>query len=320
MKAIQITETGGPEVLRLTEVDTPRPRNGEVLIRVETVGVNFIDIYQRSGVYAVPMPFVPGGEGAGTVVEIGDGVAELSVGSRVAWAGVPHSYAEFVVAQETSVVAIPDSLSTEMAAAAMLQGMTAHYLVNSTYSVVENEVVVVHAAAGGVGSLLVQLAAQKGATVIATTSTAQKAEIATHLGAQVSTDYSQFDSKARAIGGAHVVYDGVGQATFEASLKSLRPRGLLALYGSSSGQVPPFDLQRLNPLGSLFVTRPTLADYISTREQLLWRSGEILNAIANSTLSLVIARQYPLADAGNAQADLQSRTTTGKLVLTVPNS
>ncbi len=318
MKAIQISQTGGPEVLRLMEVEKPHPSKGEALIRVETIGVNFIEIYQRSGVYSVPLPYIPGGEGAGTVVEVADDVVGLSVGSRVAWAGVPHSYAEFVVAKESAVVPIPESLSAELAAAAMLQGMTAHYLVNSLHLVEPGEVVIVHAAAGGVGSLLVQLASQKGATVIATSSTQEKARIATRLGAQVSTDYSHFEEEARARGGANVVYDGVGQATFEASLRSLRPRGLLALYGSSSGQVPPFDLQRLNPLGSLFVTRPTLADYVATRDQLLWRSSEILNAVAESTLSLSIGGRYPLAEAGKAQTDLQSRATTGKLVLTSP--
>jgi NADPH2:quinone reductase len=320
--SLVVTANGGSDVLSVQPRPIDDPGPGQLLVAVEAAGVNFIDVYQRQGVYPIPTPFVLGGEGAGTVHAVGPDVTEFAAGDRVAWAQGPGSAAELALVPAAVAVRVPDGLSTELAAAAMLQGMTAHYLVNSTYPVQAGDPVLVHAAAGGVGQLLVQLAKAKGAVVIGTASTEQKLAKARGLGADHLINYTQVDDLAAAVRsltpdgkGVAVVYDGVGKATFDASLGSLRPRGLLALFGGASGQVPPFDLQRLNQGGSLFVTRPTLVHYLATREELLWRGGEILDALATGTLKLEIGGRYPLAEAGRAYDDLEGRRSTGKLLL-----
>ncbi|MHB8189802.1 MAG: quinone oxidoreductase family protein [Ferrimicrobium sp.] len=315
MKAIQLSANGGPEVLEYVELPTPLPGRGEVQIKVAMAGINFIDIYQREGVYALQLPAVLGSEGAGTVLALGEDVEGVQIGDRVAWSGVLGSYAEVLVAPAHTLVPVPTALDLHVAAALMLQGMTAHYLTNSTFPVEATHICVVHAAAGGVGSLLTQLIVNRGGVVIATTSTPEKAEAARANGAQILTDYDHFHDRALEHGGAHVVYDGVGQATFDQSLASLRPRGLLALYGAASGQVPPFDLQRLNAGGSLFVTRPSLGHYVATRSELLWRTQELFDAVAQSQLTVTIGSTYPLREAAQAHRDLASRATKGKLLL-----
>ncbi|HJQ01655.1 MAG TPA: quinone oxidoreductase [Jatrophihabitans sp.] len=320
--SLVVTANGGTEVLSVQDRPVADPGPGQLLVAVAAAGVNFVDVYQRQGIYPVPTPFVLCGEGAGTVLAVGSGVAEFAVGDRVAWAQSPGSAAGLSLVPAEVAVAVPDGLSTEVAAAAMLQGMTAHYLVNSTYPVQAGDPVLVHAAAGGVGQLLVQLAKAKGATVIGTASTEQKLAKARELGADQVINYTQVDDLAAAVReltpdgrGVAVVYDGVGKSTFDASLASLRPRGLLALFGGASGQVPPFDLQRLNQGGSLFVTRPTMVHYLLTREELLWRGGEILGALADGSLRLEIGGRYPLTDAARAYDDLEGRRSTGKLLL-----
>ena len=320
--SLVVTANGGTDVLEVQDRPVADPRPGELLVAVEAAGVNFIDVYQRQGVYPVPTPFVSCSEGAGTVRAVGSGVGEFAVGDRVAWAQSPASAAGLSLVPAAVAVGVPDGLSTEVAAAAMLQGMTAHYLVNSTYPVQAGDPVLVHAAAGGVGQLLVQLAKAKGATVIGTASTAQKLAKARELGADHLINYTELDDLAAAVReltpdgrGVAVVYDGVGKSTFDASLASLRPRGLLAVFGGASGQVPPFDLQRLNQGGSLFVTRPTMVHYLASREELLWRGEEILGALAAGTLRLEIGGRYPLADAAQAYDDLEGRRSTGKLLL-----
>jgi NADPH:quinone reductase len=281
-----------------------------------------MDIYQREGVggYRPPLPFVTGGEGAGTVIAVGDGVTGLAVGDRVAW-WAPGSYAEQVVLPADRVVPVPDGISTEVAAAALLQGMTAHYLVTSTYPVRPGDVTVVHAAAGGVGLLLTQLVKRRGGIVIATCSGGDggdKHNLAREAGADHVAGYDRFRSVVAEVTGgvgAHVVYDGVGQATFDDSLASLRPRGMMVVYGAASGQVPAFDIQRLNSGGSLFTTRPTLAHYVADADELRWRAGEVFGWIASGDLRVRIGGRYPLADAARAQQDLAARRTTGKLLL-----
>jgi NADPH:quinone reductase len=320
MRAIVVDKLGGPEVLRIGERDDPAPRQGQIMVKVAAAGVNFMDIYMRSGigVYATPTPFTPGGEGAGTVVEVGDGVADFAVGDHVAWSAVPGSYAELVALPAERAVPVPEHIDLKVAAAVMLQGMTAHYLCNSTFPVAEGNVAVVHAAAGGVGLLLTQMVKRRGGVVVATTSTTAKAELARRAGADHVTTYEEFAEAVRRVTGergADVVYDGVGKATFDESLAALRPRGMMVLYGGASGQVPPFDLQRLNTGGSLFVTRPTLAHYIADRAELLWRAGDLFEWIAKGELDVRIGTEYPLADAARAHDDLAARRTTGKLVL-----
>ena len=322
MRAARITRTGGPEVLEYTEVEVPEPGPGQVLVRVAAAGVNFIDTYFRSGVYPRPLPSVLGAEGAGAVAELGEGVTGLAAGDHVAWADDnTGSYAEYDVIAADRLVAVPESVDLETAAASMLQGMTAHYLLNSAWHLRAGQTALVHAAAGGMGLLLTQLAKAKGARVIGTTSTEAKEHLARAAGADEVVRYTEVDDLAaevRALTGGRgvdVVYDGVGKDTFEASLGSLRKRGLLALYGAASGQVPPFDLQRLNGAGSLFVTRPTLADYIETREELEWRSGEILGAVADGGLKVTIGARFPLAQAAAAHTALTGRATTGKVLL-----
>jgi NADPH2:quinone reductase len=291
-----------------------------VVVEVAAAGVNYMDIYQREGVgnYRPELPFVPGAEGAGTVAAVGEGVRGLAIGDRVAWAGQGSSYAEQVSLPARRVVPVPDGVSLQVAAAAILQGMTAHYLCASTYSVREGDFAVVHAAAGGVGLLLTQMVKRRGGIVVATTSGGEKAVLALRAGADHVTHYDGLGAMIDEVtggAGAHVVYDGVGRDTFDDSLAALRPRGMMVLYGAASGQVPPVDPQRLNSGGSLFLTRPTLAHYIADVEELRWRAGEVFDWIAKGELDVRIGGTYPLADAARAQEDLAGRRTTGKLLL-----
>ena len=320
MRVVVAERLGGPEVLSVTERPAPEPGPGEVLVDVTAAGVNFIDIYQREGIgrYRREAPFALGGEGAGTVTAVGEGVTGLSAGDRVAWASVPGSYAEQVVLSASRAVTVPAGVSLQVAAAVILQGLTAHYLVSSTYPVRDGDVAVVHAAAGGVGLLLTQMVKRRGGIVVATTSGGPKEALARAAGANYVTGYDDFRGavdKATGGVGAHVVYDGVGKDTFDDSLAAVRPRGMMVLYGASSGQVPPFDLQRLNWGGSLFATRPTLGNYVATVEELRWRAGELFGLVASGELDVRIGGTYPLADAARAQEDLAARRTTGKLLL-----
>jgi NADPH:quinone reductase len=321
MRVVVVNETGGPDVLTVADREAPRAGPGQLLVDVAAAGVNYMDIYQREGrpPYAsAALPYVPGTEGAGTVTAVGPGVSDFAVGDRVAWTQGPGSYAEQVAVPAALAVPVPEGMGLSVAAAVMLQGMTAHYLCHTTYPVVPGDPVVVHAAAGGVGLLLTQMIAMRGGVSIATTSTPAKAVLAEQAGADYVTDYDDFAGVARGVtGGVGVaaVYDGVGQATFEASLSALRVRGYLVLYGAASGPVPPFDLQRLNPAGSLFVTRPTLGHYLASREELLWRAGDLFRWITEGRLSVRVGGRYPLEQAAQAQADLASRGTTGKLLL-----
>jgi NADPH2:quinone reductase len=318
MRAIVVTETGGPAVLVHAEHPDPEPGPGQVVVEAAAAGVNFIDIYRRSGVYRQPLPYVPGSEGAGTVVAVGEGVTDVAVGDRVAWHDARGSYAERVVVDADMTVPVPDGTDLVAAAAVMLQGMTAHYLCRSTFQVKPGTVAVVHAAAGGVGLLLTQMIKTLGGTVIATTSSAAKAALAEQAGADQVAGYDDFGAAVARVTdgrGADVVYDGVGKDTFDASLAALRPRGLMALFGGSSGQVPPFDPQRLNSGGSLFLTRPTLANYTADRAELLWRASDVLGAVADGRLNVRIGLEYALAHAPQAHDDLAARRTTGKLIL-----
>jgi NADPH:quinone reductase len=323
MRAIIVSETGGPDVLRVGDIEPPRPGAGELLISVAAAGVNFIDTYQRSGLYAVPLPFTPGAEGAGQVLAVGEGVEDFSVGDAVAWGDVSGSYAEQVIARADRVVPVPDGVSLEVAAGAMLQGMTAHYLTQSTFPIQAGQTALVHAAAGGMGLLLTQLVKAAGGKVIGTVSTDEKAKLAREAGADEVIRYDTLadDELAAEVrernggAGVDVSYDGVGAATFEASLASLRPRGMLVSFGNASGPVPPFPLLRLSAMGSLFATRPTLVHHIATREDLLWRSGDVFRWIQDGTLTMRIGGKYPLEQAGQAHRDLESRKTTGKLLV-----
>jgi NADPH2:quinone reductase len=326
MRAVVVSEHGGSDKLAVQTRPRPEPGAGQLLVEVAASGVNFMDVYQREGVYPVPMPFIPGVECAGRVVSIGDGVAvgdggdDVQVGDLVATAAGTGTHAEFAVVNARAAVLVPEAVAPDLAAAAMLQGMTAHYLVNSTYRVRDGDTVLVHAGAGGVGRLLIQLAKNKGARVITTVGNTAKVPIARAAGADEVIRQDEVDDLAAAVrdlepDGVHVAYDGVGKATFDASLASLRRRGMLALFGAASGQVPPFDLQRLNSGGSLFVTRPTLAHYASERDELLWRSGEVLGAIADGSLTILIGGRYGLDEAARAYDDLEGRRTTGKLLI-----
>jgi NADPH2:quinone reductase len=321
MKAISIEGNGGPDVLTLRDVPQPVCKPGEALVRLEASGVNFIDVYMRSGTYkAAHFPLIIGQEGAGVVESVASDVTVVAPGDRVAYAGVLGAYAEFAAVPAERLVRVPDGVSSKEAAAIMLQGMTAHYLCNSTFALQSGMTALVHAGAGGVGLLLTQLAKAKGATVITTVSTAEKAALSKTAGADLVVDYTT-DDFAKAVRdatggkGAHVVYDSVGKTTWEKSLDSLRSRGYFVLFGGSSGPVPPFDLQLLNHKGSLFATRPTLVDYIATREELTWRAGELFDAVLAGTLKLRVEHTYPLASARRAHEDLEARRTTGKLVL-----
>jgi NADPH2:quinone reductase len=318
MRAIVVSELGEPEVLVASEHPRPVAGPGQIVVGVAAAGVTFIDTYRRSGVYQQECPDVPGSEGAGTVVTVGEGVTDLTPGDRVAWADAPGSYAEQVAVPADQAVPVPDGIDLKVAAAAMLQGLTAHYLCHSTFKVQPGQVTVVHAAAGGVGLLLTQMISRLGGIVVATTSTAAKAELAKRAGAGYVTTYDEFPLVTREVTegrGADVVFDGVGQATFDASLAALRRRGMMVLFGGSSGQVPPFNLQRLNSGGSLFVTRPTLAHYIADRAELLWRAGDVLGAIAQGDLDVRIGAEYPLPAAPRAHQDLVARRTAGKVIL-----
>lgn len=320
MKAIQIVETGGPEVLQLADLPIPVPGPGQVLMRVEVVGVNFIEIYFRKGIYKSALPLIPGSEAAGTIEELGPGVTGFATGDAVASTSVLGSYAEYVLVSPAQLVKIPDGLAPEKAAAAMLQGMTAHYLSHSTYPLKAGETALVHAGAGGVGLLLTQMATRIGARVITTVSTKEKAELSREAGASAVILYSEQDFEAEVKQltdgkGVDVVYDSVGKSTFEMSLNCLRPRGTLVLFGASSGPVPPFDLAQLASRGSLYITRPSLWHYLATRAELEWRAGDVLNWVSNDQLKLRMEHIYSLAEAAQAQADLENRKTTGKILL-----
>lgn len=320
IRAVVVTSNGGPEVLEVQSRPAPQPGPGQLLVEVAASGVNFIDVYKRQGVYPVPTPFVLGGECAGRVLAVGAEVSDFSLGDVVATAAAEGTHATVAVIDADRAVAVPAEVSPELAAAAMLQGMTAHYLVTSTYQVTAGVEVLVHAAAGGVGQLLVQMAKARGAHVIGTVGSAEKEQVARLAGADEVIRYDEIDDLAAAVraasgGGVNVVYDGVGQDTFDASLASLRRRGLLALFGGSSGQVPPFDVQRLNSGGSLFVTRPTLVHYVATREELLARAADVLGAIVDGSLRIAIGGRYPLERAAEAYRDLEARRTTGKLLI-----
>lgn len=321
MRAIEITEYGGPDVLRLRELPDPEPGDGELLVQTVACGVNYIDTYHRSGAYPTELPFTPGMEGVGVVQAMGGGVDGIGVGDRVAWASTTGSYAEQVLVPADRAVLVPDGVADDIAAATLLQGMTAHYLTVSTYPVQAGDAVLVHAAAGGVGLLLTQLASARGARVIGTVSTAEKEHLAREAGAAEVIRYTEVDDlaaevRARTGGeGVAVVYDGVGATTFDASLASLRRRGTLALFGAASGPVPPVDPQRLNAAGSVFLTRPQLAHYTATREELTWRAGEVYDAVRDGSLRISVGGRYPLGDAERAHEDLQARRTSGKLLL-----
>ena len=323
MHAIEVAETGGPEVLNYVEKSQPAPGPGQVLIKADAIGVNFIDTYFRSGQYPRELPFVVGTEVCGTVAEVGEDVAALAVGDRVVTAQAVGAYAEYCLAPADFVAYVPDAVSAEVAASALLKGMTAHYLIKSVYPVQQGDAVLVHAGAGVVGLILTQWATSMAVKVITTVSTPAKAELSRRAGAVEVLDYpgddpAEFGAKVRDLtGGVGVaaVYDGVGASTFEASLASLAIRGTLALFGAASGPVPPFDPQRLNAAGSLFLTRPTLAHYTYTADEFSWRAGELLDAIATGTLDVTVSERYPLAEASRAHADLQGRKTVGSVVL-----
>jgi NADPH:quinone reductase len=318
--AILVRATGGPEVLEYAEIERPSPRTGEFLVDVTAAGVNYVDTYYRDGTYKKELPFVLGQEGAGTVADVGEGVTGFATGDRVAWMSGPASYAEQAVIKADTAVRVPDEITDELAAGALLQGVTAQYLVVSTYPIEPGDTVLVHAAAGGVGLLLVQFAKAKGARVIGTVSTADKEKLALEAGADEVIRYTEVDfvAETRRLtegNGVEAVYDGVGRTTFDGSLASLARRGVLVLFGASSGPVPPVDPQRLNAAGSVYLTRPTTRDYTVTPDELRWRAKEVFDAIESGALSVRIGGQYPLADARRAHEDLQGRRTTGKLLL-----
>jgi NADPH2:quinone reductase len=320
MKAIQVKQPGGPEAMELVDLPVPQPKANEAVVKLSASGVNFIDVYVREGRYKALPPFILGQEGAGVVNAVGTGVTSVKNGDRVAWSSILGSYAEYAAVPADRLVPIPDGVTDQQAAAAMLQGMTAHYLLYATYPLKRGETALVHAAAGGVGLLLVQMAHNIGARVIATVSTDEKAKLAREAGADEIILYTKSDFEAetkRMTGGkgVGVVYDSVGNTTFEKGLNVLRPRGMMALFGGSSGAVPPLDLMVLAQKGSLYVTRPTLGAYIATRDELLARSGAVFGMIESGKLKLRIEHTYPLAEAQQAHRDLEGRKTTGKLLL-----
>jgi NADPH2:quinone reductase len=320
MKAIQVSQTGGPEVLKLVELPIPEPKPNEALVQIKAAGVNFIDVYFREGRYPAPLPFISGQEAAGVVASIGPDVKNVKVGDRVAYTGALGSYAEYAAVPADRLVKIPDELDFAQAAAAMLQGMTAHYLCHSTYPIKRGETALIHAAAGGVGLLLVQMCKLLGARVIGTAGSDEKVALASGAGADEVINYSTHDFEAETKRltegkGVNVVYDGVGKATFAKGLNVLRPRGYMVIFGGASGAVPPFDLLELTKHGSLYVTRPSLHNYLASREELDQRSGEVLGMIAAGDLKIRIHKTYPLAEAATAHRDLEARKTTGKLLL-----
>lgn len=320
MKAIQVKQVGGPEVMELVDLPVPQPKVNDAVVKLSASGVNYIDVYIREGRYKNPLPFVLGQEGAGVVTAVGSDVKSVKIGDRVAWAGVLGAYAEYAAVPAERLVPVPAGVSDQQAAAAMLQGMTAHYLSHDTYPLKQGETALVHAAAGGVGLLLTQMAHNIGARVIATVSTEQKAKLARDAGANDVILYTQndFETETKRLTngkGVVVVYDSVGKTTFDKGLNVLRPRGMMVLFGGSSGPVPPFDLIVLSQKGSLYVTRPTLGHYTITREELLARSSAVFGMIASGKLKLRIEHTYPLAEAQRAHRDLEGRKTTGKLLL-----
>src|SRR6266404_4570313 len=320
MKAIQVQKTGGPEALTLVDVPVPSPKANEAIVKIAAAGVNFIDVYFREGRYPSPLPFVDGQEAAGTVTEVGSDVKSVKAGDRVAYTGVIGAYAEYAAVPADRLVHVPDKITDQQAAAAMLQGMTAHYLINTTYPLKKGETALIHAAAGGVGLLLVQMAKNIGAHVIGTAGTEEKAKLAREAGADEVILYAtqDFEAETKRLTdgkGVHVVYDGVGKTTFEKDLNVLRPRGYLVLFGGASGAVPPFDLLELTKHGSIFVTRPSLQHYIATREELEQRANDVLQSVVRGDLNLRIHKTYPLEEAPQAHRDLEGRKTTGKLLL-----
>lgn len=320
MNAIQFTQTGGPEVLTLNDLPTPSPKLGEVLVRLTAIGINYIDTYHRSGLYPVSLPFVPGTEGAGVVETLGEGVTTVAVGQRVAFAVLVGAYAEYASVPADKLVPIPDGMTDQQAAAALLQGMTAQYLAYTTYPIRPGDTVLIHAGAGGVGLLLTQMARLRGARVLTTVSTDEKAELSRQNGADhvilyTETDFADSVKQLTGGQGVHAVYDSVGKSTFDGSLNCLRPLGTMVSYGNASGPVPPFSPAILAAKGSLMLTRPTLAHYTITRSALLERAGMVFNLIADNTVNLLIQPPYALADAAQAHRDLESRGTTGKLLL-----
>lgn len=320
MQAIRVHKTGGPEVLRYEQVEQPVPGPGQALVQLHAAGVNFIDVYHRTGLYKVALPFTPGSEGGGRVVEIGPGVSEVKVGDQVASQGFTGSYAEFSLARADRLIVLPSGLSPRLGAAVMLQGMTAHYLAFSTFPLNSTHTCLVHAAAGGVGLLLCQIARSRGARVIGTVSTEEKAALARSAGADEVILYTQQDFEAETKrltkgAGVNVVYDSVGRTTFAKSLDCLAPRGMLVLYGQSSGAIDPVDLQILSLKGSLYVTRPSLVHYAASRADLLERSSAVLGWVADGSLKVLIGREFPLSDAAAAHAELEGRRTTGKVLL-----
>jgi NADPH2:quinone reductase len=322
MKKILVHSHGGPETLTLDDVATPEPGPGEALVAIAASGVNFIDVYFRTGLYPAEAPTAIGSEAAGVVERVGPGVNELKPGDRVAYTMIRGSYAEYAVVPAAKLVPVPDHVSLDLAAAAMLQGTTAHYLTRSTFPLEPSHSCLIHAAAGGLGSVLVQMAKARGARVIGTVSTEAKAALVRALGADETIVYTEQDFETEVMRltdgrGVDVVYDSVGKTTFDKSLKVIRPRGTMALVGQSSGPVAPLDPGILNQRGSLFLTRPSLGHYLSTREELLWRTGDVLSLVGSGALKVDISRTYPLADAAQAHRDLESRKTTGKLVLRI---
>ncbi len=320
MQAIQILTTGSADVLTLRDLPTPTPGPGEALIRIEASGVNFIDTYFREGRYPAKLPYTLGQEAAGIVESVAAAVTEVKPGDRVAWCGIPGTYAQYAVAPAARLVPIPEGVSFNDAAAALIQGITSHYLTHSTYAIQPGDEVLIHAGAGGTGLLFIQIAKSLGARIITTVSTEEKAALASEAGADEIILYTKedFAAKVKQLTNGHglpVVYDSVGKTTFEQSLQCLQPRGLMVLFGGSSGPVPPFDLIRLSTMGSLYVTRPTMKDYIATTAALRARTNDIFDAIAKGTLKLRSEHIYPLTEAAQAQRDLESRKTTGKLLL-----
>lgn len=319
MRVIEVREHGGPEVLRLRQRTAPQPGPGELLVRMSAIGVNFIDTYLRSGVYPAPLPFVPGLEGSGTVIAAGAGVEGFAVGEQVAFANGAGTYAEQALVAAADAIAVPDGVAPEVAASALLQGMTAHYLITSTYAARPGDTVLVHAGAGGVGLALTQLATARGVRVLSTVSSDEKAVLSAAAGAAATLRYGpDLVARVRELtdgAGVAAVYDGVGAATFDQSLECLRVRGTLALFGAASGPVPPVDPQRLNAAGSVFLARPTLAHHTADRAELEWRAGDVLGAIAAGTLDIRVGGTYPLEQASQAHADLEGRRTTGSIVL-----
>ena len=320
MQAIVMSSVGGPEVLEYTTADQPNAGPGQAVIKVAAAGLNYIDTYHRGGMYPVTFPFTPGLEGSGTIVEIGDGVTDFAVGDQVAWTNCPGSYAEFVLASVSDLVPVPDGIEMETAAAMPLQGMTAQYLVRDTFRLEPGNRCLIHAGAGGVGLLVIQMAKIIGAEVFTTVSSAEKAELATAAGADHVIRYDQVDfaDTIEEIAGPKpldVVYDGVGATTFNDGLRLLRMRGMMALFGAASGPVPPFDLQLLARNGSLFVTRPTLFHYIASRDDLLRRADEVFGWISSGELQMRIGQTWPLAEAADAHRALEARATTGKTLL-----